>query len=224
VLYALGQPISFVGLLVGFVLSLAVRAVAQRAVLRALGLHRFGARRGFSLRHDVDPFGAVAAAIGGAGWGRPLDVAEVPRTRGRLAAAAVFAAGPVAALIAAVGLLGAFAAGYGDDAMLHLNVPSTGLLGVYGEDPGAQFLLSLALAPLGFALFTLVPIPPLDGFGLLWCCFRHPGPGIAKYKHWFADNNIGVAVLLLVLIVPFLRAPFFIVIDLAAAPLMRAWT
>jgi hypothetical protein len=225
VLYALGQPASLAGLLVGFLLALAVRIVSIRAVSRALRLAPPGAPRGFSPRDDVDPFGAVAAAIGGVGWGRPLDVAEVPRYRGRLASAALFAAGPVTTLILAEILLGVYAATYGTNSQTFLlATPSSALFGVYGEQFGEQFLLSLAVAPLCFALLALVPIPPLDGFGLLWCTFRVPGPGIATYKHWFADNNIGIAVLLAILIVPFLRGPFFLVIDAVAAPLMRVWT
>ncbi|GAA0811865.1 hypothetical protein [Spirilliplanes yamanashiensis] len=222
-LYALGQPASLAGLLVGFLLALTVRAVAIRAVTRGL---RLSWDRGpwFSPRHDVDPFGAVGAAVG-LGWGRPTDVGEVSRRRGRGAAALVFAAGPLAALALAQALLAVYALTYGTDREAFLvNTPAIIMYGVYDVDFGAQFLLSLAVAPLCFAVLALLPMPPLDGFGLLWCCFRAPGPGIGKYKHWFADNNIGIAVLLAVMLIPFLGTPFFLVIDAVATPLMRVWT
>lgn len=223
-LYALGQPASLAGLLVGFVLAVAARTIAIRAVSRALRLAPPGTPRGFHPRHDIDPFGAVAVLIGGLGWGRPLEVTEMPRYRGRGAAAVVFAAGPLAALLLAEILLGVFTTLFDNDQMLLLNPPSAALLGVYADDAAQQFMLSLAVAPLGFAVLALLPIPPLDGFGLLWCAFRVPGPGLAKYRHWFADNNIGVAVLLAFLIIPFLRIPLFLVIDAVAGPLMSVWT
>ncbi len=223
-LYALHSPVSLAGLLTGFLLALAVRVFAIRGVERALRLNPYGRRSGFNPRYDVDPFGAVAAVIGGLGWGRPLDVGEVSRHRGRGAFAAVFAAGPLATLLLAQLLLLAFALIHGNDTMVTLNRPSDALAGVAGDAIGPQFLLSLAAAVLCFAVFTLLPVPPLDGFGLLWACFRTPGPGIAKYKHWFADNNVGVAVLLGFLIIPFLRVPLLLVIDAVAGPLMRVWT
>ena len=223
-LYALGQPAALAGLLVGFVLAVAVRTVAIRATSRGLRLAPPGTRAAFNPRHDIDPFGAVAALIGGLGWGRTLDVTEVPRYRGRLAAAAVFAAGPVAVLVLAEVLFGVFALTYQDDGIVLINPPSIALTGAYSDDLGQQFFLSTAVATLCFAIFTLLPIPPLDGFGLLWSAFRVPTAGISRYKHWFADNNVGVAVLLALFLIPFLRAPLFLVIETVAGPLMRVWT
>jgi hypothetical protein len=235
VLYALGEPAAFAGLVVGFLLAVAVRTLAVRAVSRALRLATAGTRIGFNPRHDVDAFGAVAALLGGLGWGRAIDVGEVPRFRGRFAAALVFLAGPLALLLLGVTLVAGFALAFADSRFLLGLPPSAVLVGVPGEltgfgpgdgsaNPLVQFALSVAVVPLCFGVFALLPVPPLDGFGLLWNAFRRPGPGLVKYKDWFADKNIGVAVLLASMLLPFLKSPLYFVIDTVAAPLMIVWT
>ena len=93
-LFALGQPVAFAGLLVAFLLALLLRAYAIRLTARSLGLTHRGDPVAPRLREDIDPFGAVAAAVGGAGWGRIIDVDEVPRGHGRGRAALIFLAGP----------------------------------------------------------------------------------------------------------------------------------
>jgi Zn-dependent protease len=224
VLFALGQPIAFVGLLLAFVLALTVRAYAIRITGRSLGLTARGESVTPRLREDVDPFGAVAAAVGGAGWGKTIDVDEVPRFRGRGRAATVFAAGPVAILIISQLLLLAFRLAYPGSFSLSLYRPSDVLHGQIDEAAGAEILLSLAIGFLAFGLLALIPIPPLDGFGLLWLCFRRPGPGLQGYRLWFVEKNLGVVILLAACFFP-LSAPLLLVpIDLIGGPLMRLWS
>jgi hypothetical protein len=62
-LFALGRPVAFAGLLLGFALALALRAFAVRLVLHRLRFTREPITP--RVREDVDPFGAVAAAVGG---------------------------------------------------------------------------------------------------------------------------------------------------------------
>ena len=81
-LRALGTPLSFLGLLVGFLLAVVVQAYASAFAARILG-DRAAYRRLGGIRRVLDPFGAVAAALGGLGWGV---LPEMPlRSRGRLA-------------------------------------------------------------------------------------------------------------------------------------------
>ena len=61
-LFALGQPFVFAGLLLSFLLALVLRAVAIRFTARSLGLVHRREPVTPRLREDVDPFGAVAAA------------------------------------------------------------------------------------------------------------------------------------------------------------------
>ena len=79
-----GTRSTFAGLLLAFVLGLLLRAYAIRITARCdRPDHAVASRSRPRLREDIDPFGAVAAAIGGAGWGKAIDVDEVPRVRGR---------------------------------------------------------------------------------------------------------------------------------------------
>jgi Zn-dependent protease len=223
VLFALAQPIALVGLLIAFVLALIVRAYAIRITGRSLGLTGRNESVTPRLREDIDPFGAVAAAIGGTGWGKGIDVDEVPRFRGRGRAATVFAAGPVVTLIISQLLFLLFKIVYPGSFSLALYSPSDVLHGQIDEDAGPLILLSLAVGFFAFGLLALIPIPPLDGFGLLWQCFRRPGPSMHAYKLWFVEKNLGVVLLLACCFFP-LGAPLLLIpIDLVGGPLMHLW-
>lgn len=222
-LFALGQPAAFAGLLVAFGIGLLLRAVAIRVAARVLGLAPRGEPLAPRPREDVDPFGAVAAALGGTGWGRPIDVDEVPRTRGRGRAAAIYAAGPVAALLAAQVALGAHAALYRSTGALAAAAPSTVMRGFSEATIPAQFLLAVAVGLLAFGVLALIPIPPLDGFGLLWTAFRRPGAALLWMRLWFGEKNLGVAALLLFSLFPSGYPLVLVLIDAVGTPLMRIW-
>jgi Zn-dependent protease len=201
VLYALGEPVAFVALVLSFLLALVLRAVAIRLTARSLRLADRREAVTPRLREDVDPFGAVAAAIGGMGWGKMLTVDEVPRYHGRGKAIAVFAAGPVLCILVSQLLLLAYRLAYPDN-VLSLIGPADVLLGV-ALPVGEQVLLSLAVGLLCFGLLALIPIPPLDGFGILYNALTRPGRGMQWMRLWFEDKNIGVLVLLVLCIFPF---------------------
>jgi hypothetical protein len=223
VLWALGQPAAFVGLLIAFLLGLLLRALAIRITARLLHLAPAGQPLRPRPREDVDPFGAVAAALGGTGWGRTIDVDEVPRHRGRARAAAVFAAGPVATLVAAQVALAGYAAAYPFSLALALARPSDVLRGLPDDTIAGQVLLAVGVGLLSFGLLALIPLPPLDGFGLLWTALRRPGETAQKAKFWLADNNVGIGLLLLCFLFPFNHPLLFVLIDLVGTPLMRMW-
>ena len=220
-LFALGEPFVFLGLLLSFLLALALRAVAIRLTARTLGLVDRREALAPRPREDVDPFGAVAAAVGGPGWGRMIDVDEVPRFRGRGRAAMVFLAGPVVVLLAAQLALLAFVLAY-PGTLIDLRVSDI-LRGLFSAPIGAQMLLGLAGGLLAFGLLALIPMPPLDGFGLLWSAQRAPGPGMQGYRLWFQDKNIGVVVLLVACFFP-LSAPLILLpVDLIGTVFLRLW-
>jgi hypothetical protein len=223
VLWALGRPVAFAGLLTAFLLALGIRAVAIRLTARLVGLAPRHEPVGLRPREDVDPFGAVVAALGGTGWGRTVDVDEVPRHRGRGRTAAVFAAGPLCVLIAALLAFAGYVVLYPATGALELYRPSDVLRGIVDETMLAEFLLSLAVGLLCFGLLALVPTPPLDGFGLLHSAFLHPGPGFQWARLWLGDKNIGVALLLLFALFPTSYPILLVLIDLVGTPLMRLW-
>jgi hypothetical protein len=224
VLFALGQPAAFAGLLLAFLLGIALRATAVRVTSRILGLTARHASLAVRPREDVDPFGAVAAALGGTGWARTHELDGLPRLRGRGRAAAVIASGPLTVLVASQIAFGVYFALYPATGALELYRPSDVLLGAVEVDYLAQFLLSIAGGLLGFAVLAIIPLPPLDGFALLWMAFRRPGAALLWMRLWFGEKNIGVAVLLLFVLFPQGYPLVHVLIDAIGTPLMRVWS
>ena len=194
-LRALGTPPAFLGLLVGFLLAVVLQAYTQAAAARSLG-DRAAFRRLGGVRRVLDPFGAVAAALGGVGWGV---TPEIPlRSRGRLALALL--AGPVA--VAAAGLLAllVFVLVGGPADVLTGTGPGTVLGGIDG--PAAQlFFLALGLELLGTAVLALVPLPPLPGWRLLELASTG-SVGWQRAREYLVEKNLGVLALLILLILP----------------------
>ncbi|MEU4245010.1 hypothetical protein [Actinoplanes sp. NPDC026619] len=220
-LFALGTPVAFAALVISFLLGLVVRAVAVRLTARSLGL----ADRKESLmptpREDIDPFGAVGAALGGMGWGKMLSVDDIPRYRGRGRAAAVFAAGPLSNIVLGEVLLAVYSVIYPAN-FLDVIGPADVLLGV--RLPFAEtVLLSLAVGLLSFGLLAIIPIPPLDGFGILYNALRRPGPSMQWMRLWFEEKNIGVLILLICCLFP-LGYPFLLrIINALGLVFVRVW-
>ncbi|GAA0506158.1 hypothetical protein Ade02nite_90840 [Paractinoplanes deccanensis] len=220
-LYALGEPVAFVALVVSFLLGLVLRALAIRLTSRSLGLSDRRESITPRLREDVDPFGAVAAAIGGMGWGKMLSVDEVPRWRGRGRAVAVFLSGPLVCIVASQLLMLAYSLAYPENFLAFIG-PADVLLGI-DLPVGEQVLLSLAVGLLCFGILAIIPIPPLDGFGALYSALRTPGNGMQWMRLWFEDKNIGVLVLLILCLFPF-GAPFLLrILDALGLVFVRLW-
>jgi len=220
VLFALGQPIALVGLLIGFAVALLLRAVVQHALA---GRGRMAMRRAalFDHRRDIDPFGVVAGVLGGTGWGRKAPEGADGRPR-----LAVLWAGPVSVLIASQLAFLVFRLIGGDAGALRVYFVSDI---VYGGIPGSaltQFFLSFAVGLLCFGLVALVPLPPLDGWGLVARrAGPRPGTGFAKAQFWLEEKNVGVAVLLFGFIIPLAGGlPLFLfLLNAVATPVMRLW-
>jgi Zn-dependent protease len=224
VLYALGEPFAFAALVVAFLLGLVLRAVAVRITARTLGLADRREPLAPRLREDIDPFGAVGAALGGMGWGRMLPVDEIPRWRGRGRAAAVFAAGPLTCVVVSQLVFGAYVLAYHDHMLASMGTSDV-LLARYfpGTPVGEKVLLSFAVGLLAFGLLELIPIPPLDGFGILYSALRRPGPGMQWMRLWFEEKNIGVVLLLALCLFPF-SAPFIgSILNVLGEVFLRLW-
>jgi hypothetical protein len=221
VLFAITQPAALVGLLIAFLLGLTLRVVAMRLMARALGL---ADRRDPVLpnpREDIDPFGAVAAAVAGTGWGRPVDTDAMPRLASRGRRAAVVAAGPLTPLL--VGVLGLLAYRLSfPEATVELLANDAGsvLRGANATSFLGQFALSVAVGLICFGALALIPLPPLDGFALLWLSMRHIGASGERARHWLVDNNIGVVILLLMVFFPLQWPLLYLLLNLFAVPVM----
>jgi hypothetical protein len=222
VLFALGTPVAFVALVVSFLCGVLLRAVAIRFTARVVGLAQRNESLVPSLRHDIDPFGAVGAALGGMGWGKTLTVDDVQRWRGRGRAAAVFAAGPVACILAGELLIAAFALSTPDASVFRYLTVGMVLHGVSGTVL-AELLLPFGVGLLAFGLLALVPIPPLDGFGILYNALRRPGAGMQWMRLWFEEKNIGVLLLLIFSLFPTGYPGILNILDILGNFFLRIW-
>ena len=233
-LFALGQPVAFVGLLLGFLLALVLRAVAVRFTARSLGLAGRYDPVGFRPREDIDPFGAVAAAVGGVGWGKIIDVDEVPRHRGRGRAALVFAAGPIVTIFAAQLFFLAYTLAFPAGALYSVRLSDVlrgtgngpiveGSALLSAESWGFDILASIGCGLLAFGLLSLLPVPPLDGFGLLWSAQQRPGAGMQGYRLRFQEKNIGVVVLIACCFFPLSYPLLLLPVDLLGMVFLALW-
>lgn len=222
-LYALGDPIACAALVCAFLFALLLRAFSVRFAARSLGLADGRESIVPRLREDIDVFGAVAAAVGGTGWGKMLSVDEIPRWRGRGRAALVFAAGPLSCIIVAQLFFLAHRIAYPGGFLLYFD-PSTILLGqIDGVPIGEKVLLSLGTGLLSFGVLAVIPIPPLDGFGVLYNCMRKPGATMQWMRLWFEEKNIGIVVLLALCLFQIGSPYLLIVLDLLGGPFLRLW-
>lgn len=237
-IFALSFPVALLGLALGFLASLVLRAGVQRMVAAKLiagGRLRLSALKP-NWRNDIDVFGIIALVLGGLGWGKAAPVnyelnraanydnygygGVTPIRSQRRSVAITLLSGPLAVLVASQIVFAIFQTLYPD--MLIIGRASDILVGADADSKGAQFTLSLAVAMLCFGLVELVPLPPLDGWGLLYMAFRKPP---LKARHWLVEQNLGV-VILLVLSLPVLRSSAILprFLDIFATPLMRLWS
>jgi Zn-dependent protease len=228
VLYALGHPASFLVLAVSFVVGITLHGWVQAVTADRMGDRRprLGWRHEFNPQVHIDPFGAVGALIGGLGWAHPV---ELPSRRERSRAVAVALVGPLANIVLGIGLLVVYRAALATG-------ESQGLAGFFG-DQGAGYVLqhggSLAGDVLGYAVLlagasqlylgvlSLVPIPPLDGGRLLFALVPR-SLGWQRAEHYLVEQNIGVAVVLVLLVLPLGGQLLLLqVLDSLLAPLLR---
>ena len=220
-LYALGDPLSLVLLLLSFLVAVTLHGWVQSLVARRHGDRTVVAERrtGPDPRRQLDPFGAVAAAIAGYGWAKPVDP---PDRRRRGPMVTVLLSGALANLAVGLGGLAAYGVVHGP-----LGSGSVSQVLQYGAgiDLASRALLLLSLANLLTGLLSLVPIPPLDGGRLLFGLAPRT-QGWQKAEYQLDERNIGVAVLLALLLIP-LGGPQALLptlLDTVAGPLVRLVT
>jgi Zn-dependent protease len=223
VLYALGAPLSFLVLVVSFVV-----AVTLHGWVACLAADRAGDRRPRMegrLRPDprrhLDPFGAIAGLIAGFGWARPLDVLPGRRRRGALISGCL--AGPVANLVLGIAALVAFGAMTGIG--LPLAVAKLLQDGTPGLGAAETAVLLFGLMNVYVGVLSLVPLPPLDGGRLLFGLAPRTS-GWQKAEYHLVEQNIGLVALLVLLIIP-LGGPQALlpaVLDHVISPLVRLVT
>lgn len=225
-LFALAHPVALAGLLAGFAVGITVHGVLQSALAARFGDRAPSAtgRSRADPRRHLDPFGAVAAAIAGVGWGRQVNL-DRRRFRSRAGYSAVIVAGPLANLALGAGALGAYRLIGGNAELLAAVTLGSALQPADGVGlPAAETLLLLfGLCNVAVGLLTLVPLPPLDGGRLLFA-YAPRTAGWMRAEYVLAEQNWGVGILLVLLLVPLVgRLPLLLVVlDALASPLLRA--
>jgi membrane-associated protease RseP (regulator of RpoE activity) len=197
VLYALEHPPSFAVLLVGFVAAVTLHGWVQARVAARAGESDPGREGRLSPdpRRHLDPFGAIGAAVSGTGWSRQVELSRRRSTPG----------------VVGIVLSGTLAnAGIGLSALVAYRLLGGPVLsgslvdlqqGLPGRGPGLVWLYLIGLSNLAVAALSLVPLPPLPGGRLLFALApRTPGWQQARYR--LLEQNIGVAVLLVLLLLP----------------------
>ena len=199
-LQALGDPLSLILLLIGFVVAVVVQGAVTAGLATRFGDARPRSERRLSPdpRPHVDPFGAIAALIAGTGWAKPFDP---PDRRRRPAVLTVLLAGPLLNIVVGLALLVGFRVASGTSGAL----PDRGYVsllqfGVSGP-LALRALLLVGLSLLFFGVLALVPIPPLPG-GFLLFALGPRSPGWQKAEYQLVERNIGIAVLLALLLIP----------------------
>ncbi|HEV7757239.1 MAG TPA: hypothetical protein VGO94_15395 [Mycobacteriales bacterium] len=224
-IFALAQPASLAGLILAFVAALALRSVAQRFLARRL-VPGVADRPLFQLKRDADIFGVVGALFGGTGWGRPAPLPDFhsgrrPHDVGKRVV--VLLAGPLVPILLSQVVLALYPLLGGSPEGIAFASPGNVLLGQPGR-PLDQVLISFAVGLFCFGLLDLVPLPPLDGWGLLRLALRREGPGMQKARYWLDEQNVGTGILVFGMLPLFGGAALWVIVLAAiGGPLLSPW-
>ena len=209
-IFALRHPAVLLGLVLGFLVGVVLRASLQRGLASGFSLRRSRLRpvggvrrRGFrgpsaGWAAYLDPYGTVAAVLSGVGWGaRPQ-----ARRTGRGSDVAMLLAALVAHGVLAVAGFAAFNAA-GADYRVFSVLDATSILhgSVAPSDTAQAITAGFAMVNLACGLLALLPIPPLELGVILWS--RLPrSPGARRFAYRLLEEAWGVAAVLLFLLLP----------------------
>jgi hypothetical protein len=205
VLFALRQPATLLGLVLGFAVGMVALSGATRLLERN---SRFSAPF-WHPRAWLDPYSAVAAVLAGTGWApRP----EVRRGFGRAQQRQLWTVAVISVVVpAALGAAGiaayAVSAGRGGlkvmDSLVVLHMPTNGNLFVQLVAPTTlqKVALGFGIENLAIALLSLVPIPPLPTGVALWTALPRT-PAARRLAYHLLEEHWGVGALLVLILVP----------------------
>ena len=149
------DPVKTLIILAAFVVAISVHEASHAATANWLGdpTARLMGRMTLNPLRHLDVFGTIFLVVVGFGWGKPVPVDESRLRHGRQGAALVSAAGPLANLATALLVV---------SALVIAQSRGLDISGTWREAAGMLLLISVILTA-----FNFLPIPPLDGFGVL---------------------------------------------------------
>lgn len=148
-------------LIVGFIVAITIHEFSHALAARSLGdltAQQAGRLTLNPLRH-LDPFGSLLLLLAlfsgapGIGWGRPVPVDPRNLRYGRAGMALVSAAGPLSNVALAI------------TAAIVIRLLQQSAVDV--PPLGLDLISTLILLNVGLCVFNLLPVAPLDGFGVL---------------------------------------------------------
>jgi hypothetical protein len=200
-LFALRQPALFLGLVLGFAASM----VATAGVTRLLSRKSRHPKPFWDPQSWLDPYGAVAALLGGTGWApKP----EIRRGFGHSRNQQLWLVALIALVVPAA--LGAGAiAGY---AALAGRGPLTVLQSMWvlhGDDPvkflaptvAEKILLGFGVQCLAVGVLSVIPIPPLATGVAAWTIFPRTD-GARRLAYRMLEEYWGIVALLVLILLP----------------------
>ena len=133
----------------------------------------------------IDPIGFIALLLVGFGWGKPVQIDPRYYKHRRRDELMVALAGVVMNFLLAV--VAAF--------IIHFLLKSGAFLESSAADIVLQILQNIILINLVLMIFNLIPVPPLDGFGVITQIFR-----LDRYDWYYPLYNNGMFILLALII------------------------
>ena len=175
-------------LLPGIIIGLTFHEAAHGYVSHWLGDPTPGLQGRLSLnpmRH-IDPVGFLALFFAGFGWGQPVQIDPRYYKHRRRDELLVALAGVIANFIIA------FAASLG----LKLMMNTMGTAVLYGAGEAAFYILYYVMTVnIMLMIFNLIPVPPLDGFGVVTQIFH-----LERYDWYWKIYQYGQPILLVLII------------------------
>ena len=168
---------------------------------------KYAGRLSLNPMSHLDPIGALCMVLCGFGWAKPVPVNPMYFKDRKRDSALVSLAGPLSnialALVSAV-----LAALY--FSFIYMKFP-----GNFAAEFGFDVLLQLAALNIGFAVFNLIPFPPLDGSKILGAFLSNE-----NYYKFMRYEHFGFPILILMSITGLLGS----VLNIFIQPLLSAWT
>ena len=200
-LFALRQPALLLGLVLGFAASMLALSGATRLLNRKTRV----SRPFWDPQHWLDPYGVVAALLGGTGW---APRAEIRRGFGRSQHRQLWTVAALSLVVPAVlaaGALAGYAALAGRSGLTAMDSMSV----LHGDDfakllsptVDEKILLGFGIQCAAIAVLSIIPIPPLPTGVAAWTVFPRTD-GARRLAYRLLDEYWGVVVLLVLFIVP----------------------
>lgn len=133
----------------------------------------------------IDPFGFIALIFIGFGWGKPVQVNPMNFKKMRRDGLIVDLAGVTLNFILAIACTGVF------KLMIIMN---PAFLGTYMGGVVIELVYNIIMINIVLMLFNLLPVPPLDGFGIITEVFD-----LRKKQFYYQLYNNGFVILLLLM-------------------------